>query len=270
MNQGSSVRSKPLPMALTRSARVTGIIASLVIFVVIAGTALIFTPSGNPLRGAVQSAAFPYFSQNWRVFAPNILKSNRTLEIRAQWPDESGELVTSGWVSITDIEQRTVMGNVAPSRIEKNSWNASNTYLKRYFALDEEQRDRARDTFIEVHDGGFRPIPNDDLIAELGEGDGDVIRFLRVDYMLMRYATMYATAGFGQDIQRVQWRVVTERPNDFTHRFDDEAQFTPTIRTFGWRQSNLTIDADVLEQYRAVINRYGAVSTFERAADEAE
>lgn len=264
------MHSKPSPPALTRSARVTGIIASLVTFVVIAGTALIFTPSGNPLRGAVQSAAFPYFSQNWRVFAPDILKSNRTFEIRAQWPDDNGELVTSGWVSITGIEQRTVKGNVAPSRIEKNSWNASNTYLKRYFALNDEQRTRVRDTFIETHDGGFRPIPDEELIAELGEGDGDVVRFLRVDYMLMRYATMYAAAGFGEDIQRVQWRVVTERPNDFTHRFDDVAQFAPTVRTFGWRQSNLAIDPDVLEQYSAVINRYGAVSAFERAADEAE
>ena len=264
------MHSKPPPTALSRSARVTGIIATLVVFVVIAATAVIFLPSGNPLRSAVQTVAFPYFSQNWRVFAPDILKSNRTLEIRAQWPDESGDLVTSGWVSITDIEQRTVMGNVAPSRIEKNSWNASNTYLKRYFALDDDQRDRVRDTFIEAHDGGFRPIPVEDLIADLGEDDGDVVRFLRVDYMLMRYATMYATAGFGQSIERVQWRVVTERPNDFTHRFDDEPQFTPTIRTFGWRQSNLSIDPDVLEQYRAVINRYGAISAFERAADEAE
>lgn len=264
------MHSKPPPTVLSRSARVTGVIATLVVFMVIAGTALIFTPSGNPLRNAVQSVAFPYFSQNWRVFAPDILKTNRTLEIRAQWPDESGELVTSGWVSITDIEQRTVMGNVAPSRIEKNSWNASSTYLNRYFALEEEQRERARDTFIEAHDGGFRPIPNEDLVAEFGAGDGDVIRFLRVDYMLMRYATMYAAAGFGEDIQRVQWRVVTERPNDFTHRFDDEAQFTPTIRPFGWRQSNLSVDPDVLAQYRAVIKRYGADFTFERAADEAE
>lgn len=264
------MHSKPSPPALSRSARVAGIIATLVVLVVVAGTALIFTPSGNPLRSAVQSVAFPYFSQNWRVFAPDILKANRSLEMRAQWPDENGELVTSGWVSITDIEQRTVKGNVAPSRIEKNSWNASNTYLKRYFALNDEQRARVRDTFIETHDGGFRPIPDEKLIAELGQGDGDVIRFLRVDYMLMRYSTMYAAAGFGEDIQRVQWRVVTERPNDFTHRFDDERQFTPTVRTFGWRQSNVTINPDVLKQYSAVINRYGASFAFERAADEAE
>jgi hypothetical protein len=264
------VHSKPPNAELSRSARVTGIIVTLIVLVVVVGTALIFTPAGNPVRSAVQSAAFPYFSQNWRVFAPNILKTNRSFEIRAQWRDENGELVKSGWVSITDIEQRTVMGNAAPSRIEKNSWNASSTYVKRYLALDEQQRERVRDTFIEAHDGGFRPIPDEALIAELGEGDGDVVRFLRMDYMLMRYATMYATAGFGEEIERVQWRVVSERPNDFTHRFEEEPQFTPTIRTFGWRQSNLSIDADVLEQYRAVIARYGAASAFERAADEAE
>lgn len=264
------MHKKSPPAPLSRSARATGLIATLVIAVVVAGTALLFTPGGNPLRSAVESVASPYFSQNWRVFAPNILKSNRTFEIRAQWRDDDGELIKSDWVSITDIEQRTVAGNIAPSRIEKNSWNVSSTYVKRYLALNEEQRERVRDTFIEASDDGFRPISDEDLIAELGKGDGDVIRFLRMDYMLMRYATMYATAGFGQEIERVQWRVVNQRPNDFTHRFEDEPQFTPTIRTFGWRQSNVSIDPDVLEQYRATISRYGADFAFERAADDAE
>lgn len=255
---------------LDRPARVTGIIAIVVMVIVMLGTVLIVAPAGTPLRSEVRSAATPYFVQNWRVFAPNILKVNRTLEMRAQWRDGEGELVTSDWVSITDIELRTAHGNMAPSRIQKSSLNSSQSYFSRYNNLEKDQRKRARDTFIETHDGGFRAIPPEDLIAELGEDDGDVIRFLRMDYMMMRYTTLYATAGFNAKIERVQWRVARERPNDFTHRFDEDTQFTPNVTTFGWRQSTVGIEADVVNEFRAVIERFGAEGTFERAADDAE
>lgn len=238
--------------------------------IVMLGTALIIAPAGTPLRSEVRSAALPYFGQTWRVFAPNILKTNRTLEMRAQWRDGEGELVTSEWVSITDIEQRTVPGNVVPSRIQKLSLNSSQTYLGRYNDLETDQRKRVRDTFIEPHDGGFRAIPVEDLITDLGEDDGDVIRFLRMDYMMMRYMTLYATAGFNEKIERVQWRIPRERPNDFTHRFDEDPQFTTNVTTFGWRQSTVGIEADVVDEFRAVIERFGAAATFERAADDAE
>src|SRR5690606_32785486 len=153
--------------------------------------------------------------QNWRVFAPEILKTNRTLEFRAQWRDGDDELVESDWISITDIELRAVTGHAAPSRIAKSSWNSAGTYLQRYLALDEEQREQARDSFIEADGDGFRPVPDAELIARLGEGDPDVIRFLRMDYMLMRETTMDAAAAFRRLIERVQWRIVRERPNDF-------------------------------------------------------
>lgn len=255
---------------LTDAQRVVGIIVTVIMAIVMVSTVLIVAPAGTPLRSEVRSVATPYFGQNWRVFAPNILKVDRTLEVRVQWRDDEGALVRSGWVDLTKLEQRTVEGNLLPSRTQKLTWNASNTYLNRYFDLDPEQRVRVRDTFIEAHDGGFRPIPVEDLIAELGEGESDVIRFLRMDYMFMRNATLYGTAGFNKTIERVQWRVVRERPNDFTHRFDDDSQFSPTVTTFGWRESNLQIDPDVVADYRSLIVRAGGTYAFEEAAREAE
>ncbi|MGO1768582.1 MAG: DUF5819 family protein [Microbacterium sp.] len=247
----------------------TGIIATIVVAIVMVGTAFVLAPAGTPLRSEVRAVAVPYFGQTWRVFAPGILKTNRTLEVRAQWR-EDGELVTSGWVSLTAIEQSGVPGNLAPSNIRKSTWNASGTYLKRYNALDDDQRVRVRDTFIERDGDEFHAIPVEELVADLGEGDADVIRFLRMDYMLMRLTTLYATAGFGQDIERVQWRVATERPNDFTHRFDEERQFEPNVVTFGWRQTTMSAEPEVVREYRAVVERFGATAAFEEAADVAE
>lgn len=251
-------------------AKVTGIVATVVMLVVMLGTVLVVSPAGTPLRAAVRSVALPYFGQTWRVFAPNILKTNRTFEIRAQWRDDGGDLVTSDWVSITGFEQRGTAGNLVPSDIRKNSLNVSGTYLDRYFDLDQAQRDRVRDTFIERAGDGFQPIPVEDLVDDIGEDDADVIRFLRMDYMLMRFGTMYATAGFGEDIERVQWRILRQRPNDFAHRFEAEQQFDTNVTTFGWRQSNIAIGADIIDDYRDVIERFDAVGEFQEAADDAE
>lgn len=255
---------------LTRGARIMGILTSLVLAVSMLGTLLIVSPQGTPLRATARSVALPYFGQTWRVFAPTILKSNRTLEVRAQWRDANGELVKSGWVSITDIEQRSVTGNMVAPINRKASWNVSDVYLQRYNALDSEQRERVRDTFIEVSGDGFRPIPVDDIIEDLGGADAEVIRFIRMDYMLMRYVTLYSQAGFGQKIERVQWRVGSERPNDFAHRFEQEAQFESSVTTFGWRQSNVVIDPEVLSEYSGLIERRAASGDFEEAADEAQ
>lgn len=264
-------RKGSTPIALSQSARITGVLATVVILAVVIGTALIVSPSGTPLRAEVRSAAMPYFTQSWRVFAPNIIKVNRTLEFRAQWRNDAGELVRSDWVPLTEIEQATISGNVATTRMSKSTWNASGTYLTRYNALNSEQRTRVRDTFITSDgEGGFRPIPSEDLIAEMGPGDGDVVRFLRMDYMLMRHTTLFATAGFGERIERVQWRVVRERPNDFQNRFREDEQFPLRTTTLGWRHSNVRIDDSVIEAYRSLIERHGAQHIFDKAAADAD
>jgi len=265
------VRSKQPPVKLSKAASLSGIVASLVILIVMVGTVLIVLPTDTPGRSAVTKIAAPYFTQSWRVFAPNIAKKNMILEMRAQWRNEDDELVKSGWVSITGMEQIGVTGNPLPSNIRKSTLNASSSYLKRYQKLDSEQQERARTTFIERDgEGGFQRIPDEELIAELGEDDGDVIRFLRMDYMMMRNMTLYATAGFGHDIERVQWRIVTSQPNDFTHRFDDEQQYSDSVTAFGWRQSNVRTDTSVVDNYRQVIERFDSMGTFKKAADDAE
>jgi len=263
------VRNKKLTRPTT-SQKVTGVIATLIALAVMLVTGFVLSPVGTPLRSEVRTMALPYFTQTWKVFAPGIMKADRTLEFRVGWLDESGDVVKSDWINATQIEQRNSEGNPFPSRIQKLTWNVSGTYMTRYHALDDEQRTRARDTFITRDGDGYAAIRDAQLIAELGEGDGDVIRYLRLDYMVMRHVTLLATAGFDEEIERVQWRVVTHRPNDFTHRFDEEDQYGANITTFGWRQSTLQVDPAMVEEYRALLERVGAESEFEEAAREAE
>src|SRR5699024_2269170 len=147
-------RSKPVSQTesdipgLPREHKATAVIVTIIMLIVMAGTILVVLPSGTPLQQTVNSVAAPYFSQNWQVFAPNILKVNRVVEIRAQWRNDDNELVHSGWVSLTDIEEQGVVRHFAPSRIHKNAFNSSQTLMSRYQDLDTDQRERVRDTFI--------------------------------------------------------------------------------------------------------------------------
>lgn len=254
---------KPKVGESTRSAKLTASVAALLVVLVVSGSILMVLPKGFPGKQFATSIGAPLYSQNWQVFAPNVMKSNTTLEVRAQWRDGNGALVKSDWLPVTDVEQRHVTGNPMPSRLQKASWNPTLAYLKRFDALDEVQQARAQDTFIEPDgSGGFRPIPDAEIIAELGANDSGVVPFLRMDYMLMRFGTLYATAALGENIERVQWRIVSVKANDFVNRFDSDPQFKPIVREFGWRHSNVVIQESVVDSFKSMILRGGATSGF--------
>lgn len=224
---------------------------------------LVLVSPPTPVRSAVSSVAAPYYAQKWNVFAPSIMKINTDLSIQAQWRDEHGNLVKSEWVNVTDIEQGNSLGNMATSRVHKQSWNAISSYTGRYNALTSEQKKIAQDTFIEKNGTDFRPIPNAELVQKLvdeGNKRSAVISFLRYDYMMMRFSTIFATAYFDQNIERVRWKAEKTRANDFEHRFDEKQQFELEDTVFGWRQSNVKIDEAVVAEYAKLIERNGRAS----------
>lgn len=250
-------------MTRRASGRVIATLVSLSIVASYVFLTLLFVTPSNPMKSAfagVTSAASPYFSQKWNVFAPNIAKSNPQLRIQAQWRDDEGELVKSEWVSVTAVEFGAVAGNALPSRIQKLSWNVLAAYSTRFGDLNTEQKAAVQDTFIERFDGGYRGIPSEELIdrlVSLGDDRGDVLDLLRYDFMIKEYATYFATATFDEEIERVRWEVYRERPNDFDRRFDDDVQYESTTTRFGWRHADDQIRADALAAFEDVIARYG-------------
>lgn len=250
---------RPAPAARGRLAPTLATVAAVALiggYVFVSAT---FTAPPSPARAAVSDGFAPYFSQRWDVFAPNILRVNSALQVQAQWRDDNGDLQTSEWVDVTDMELASVRGIPAPSRISKNSGNALGTYLERYNELSEAQQERVQDTFIERTDDGFAAIPDADLLAELdglGDDDGAAVPFVRYDYMLNRFTTVFAEAYLGHDVERVRWQAQFDRPNDFLHRFDDERQFDLSQLTFGWRQAEQPDDASVRDIFADVQTRY--------------
>jgi hypothetical protein len=244
---------------LTRGARIGAAVSLLVVALYVATTILMAVPQDATTR-ALTAPARPYFGQQWNVFAPSIQKTNRYLEMQGQWRDDSGALVKSEWIGITDAEYESGEEDIQASRTNKQSANLLKTYSQRYQALSEQQRRVVQDTFIRRTDSGFAAKTPASLVEELtGLADGTsgrVISFLRYDYVMKEFTTYWGTAYFGRELERVRWRVVTTRPNDFAHRLDEERQFTPTARTYGWRHVDDVIDPQALGAYRGVVERY--------------
>ncbi|WP_241533850.1 DUF5819 family protein [Clavibacter michiganensis] len=233
--------------------------ALLVVAVYVATTILMAVPQNATTR-ALTAPARPYFGQQWNVFAPAIQKTNRYLEMQAQWRDDSGALVKSDWVDITEAEYESGAGDIQASRTNKQSANLLKAYSTRYQALTPEQRRVVIDTFIRRTDTGFAAKTPASLVEQLsGLEDGTrgrVISFLRYDYVMKEFTTYWGTAYFGREIERVRWRVVTTRPNDYENRLDEQRQFEPTARTYGWRQADDVIDPQALSAYQGVVERY--------------
>lgn len=244
-----------------RSTRVAAVAAAATLAIV-AGYAFVagsFTVPTSPTRPVVSEVFSPWFSQRWNVFAPNIMKVNRNLQIQVQWRD-GNELVHSDWVDVTDIEFTSARGIPMPSRISKNSFNATQAMFTRYQALSPQQRDRVRDTFIRGLGGGkFEPVDAGDLLTQLDGLEGSraaAVSYLRYDYMLVRFASAFGTAYFDRPVERVRWRIESDRPNDFLHRFDQERQTELSYITFGWRQPAAAPTDEVQAIYDEVVERY--------------
>lgn len=215
-----------------------------------------------PLSG-LESAARPYFSQQWRVFAPKIIKSNTNLQVQAKWRNTEGEIESSEWIDIAAIEQQPTAGHISPSRATKSAWNAAQQYNNRYKKLNTEQKKVVRSTFVEVDtEGVYKAKPTKQLVDMLsvhGENTAQIRNLLNYDAMLVQYTGTFATAYVGHDVEWVRWRIHSSRANDFNHRFQETSQFKPTSTVFGWRQLDYDIPAAELTVYQDLLRRNGAI-----------
>lgn len=240
-------------------------VGALIAFALIVGYVFISLniniPTQNPVQDAVRGATTPLFSQRWSMFAPHPLREIAQLEIRAEWRGADGELTSSEWLDVSQVERRGVTGDPAPSRVQESTWNTmSLVYLSAYYGLNEKQREYTlQPWFVQGTDKVYRATPDARLVSELGAlGTKETaVAFIRADYMMMRFSTLFATAYFGQKVERIQWRIRYLKPNDFAHRFESVQQFADRIVTFGLRPSQVPIDPQVVADFREVIDRRG-------------
>ncbi|MFC8869576.1 DUF5819 family protein [Streptomyces sp. NPDC057148] len=153
---------------------------------------------------AVDEWVFPEFEQNWKLFAPNPLQQNVSVQVRAEVSTADGGIRTTGWYDLSAEDGRAIDGNPAPSHTQQNELR------------------RAWDFFVATHDSDDRPVGLRGTLSESYLRRIAVLRLERND-----------AAGPDGVVERVQYRSRTtnvEPPPWSGVKVSDR----PTVRQLPW------------------------------------
>ncbi|MFE9113162.1 DUF5819 family protein [Streptomyces collinus] len=157
---------------------------------------------------AVDDWIYPEFEQNWKLFAPNPLQQNISIQVRAGIRGPDGSPSTTGWYDLSAEDGRAIDKNLLPSHTQQNELR------------------RAWDFYVATHDGENRPVG---LRGSLSESYLRRIMVLRLD---RDDAVRAATGGAGV-IERVQVRSRTSNvPPPRWSR--EKVSTTPSYRELPW------------------------------------
>lgn len=153
---------------------------------------------------AIDDWIYPEFEQNWKLFAPNPLQQNISVQVRAEVDTGDGGGRTTGWYDLSAQDGRAIDGNLLPSHTQQNELR------------------RAWDFFVATHDAQNRPVG---LRGALSETYLRHIVELRLDRA--------NAAGAGGVVERVQVRSRTTnvRPPKWS---DEQVSDKPTYRVLPW------------------------------------
>ncbi|MBX9361445.1 DUF5819 family protein [Streptomyces sp. WAC04114] len=157
---------------------------------------------------AVDDWIYPEFEQNWKLFAPNPLQQNISIQVRAGVRGPDGMTVTTGWYDLSAEDGRAIDGNLLPSHTQQNELR------------------RAWDFFVATHDSENRPVG---LRGSLSESYLRRIMVLRLD----RDDAVRAATGSSGVIERVQVRSRTSNvpPPEWSR---EKVSTTPSYRELPW------------------------------------
>ncbi|MFD4661475.1 DUF5819 family protein [Kitasatospora sp. NPDC058444] len=71
-------------------------------------------------RDEVDGVVYPEFEQNWKLFAPNPLQQNVSVDARVRTVAPDGAARTHDWIGLTAQDIAAIRGNPAPSHVEQN------------------------------------------------------------------------------------------------------------------------------------------------------
>ncbi|MBA2945338.1 DUF5819 family protein [Streptomyces himalayensis] len=153
---------------------------------------------------AIDQWIYPEFEQNWKLFAPNPLQQNISVQARAEVRTADGTTRTTGWYDLSAHDGAAIDGNLLPSHTQQNELR------------------RAWDFYVSSHDTENRPAG---LRGDLSERYIRRIVVLRLDGE--------NPGGRGAVIGRVQVRSRTANvpPPEWS---DEKIDTRPVFRELPW------------------------------------
>ncbi|MEV4923981.1 DUF5819 family protein [Streptomyces roseoverticillatus] len=142
--------ASPVPMSRP-AGLVIAFAAAACVATVIVHVSMVFLSVAPPntvsqrYEGRISTWVYPYFEQNWRLFAPDPEGARRRVLARTATTSPDGARQVSGWIDLSAIDASAVRHNAFPSHINQNmlrrAWSA---YLDSHGTSDQSDSDRAR------------------------------------------------------------------------------------------------------------------------------
>ena len=202
-------------------------------------TAAIPANSFSTRAKPVTSYLNPFFTQNWRLFAPNPISSDRSLWFRGEYVDASGDTKTTTWLNWTDVELDLVHHKVVGGRAGYITNKLIGPLNDRFLAMSLPQRKVAADDKATALKGYSA------LRKKLLETDGKDPRavelYLSYETSTIRLATSAMRALHpGVTFAAIRYRVVSQSVVPYADRgltAEQRKQVRPgpMIRRSGWR-----------------------------------
>ena len=243
------------PSALRTAFVLCAVLVAATQLVLITAAAMPPNRASEALRPAT-SYQSPFFTQNWRLFAPSPISSDRSILFQAAY-EVDGELVTTDWVDWTDVELGAVRKHVIGGRAGYVTNKFYSSLAGRHRALSDEQR-RA----VEVTDPASAPSW-EELEQRVDDAATDLTQELRADRWLSYEESVIALGtavvqAREPDVELVAVRYLL-RSQGVTPYADrrlprderEAARPAPVERTSGWRAALAPTEAeqDAVERF---------------------
>ncbi|WP_308379063.1 DUF5819 family protein [Streptomyces sp. ISL-43] len=137
----------------------------------------------------VDGWVYPEFEQNWKLFAPNPLQQNISVEVRAEVRTDDGLLVTGNWRGLSAEDGLAIRHSLLPSHTEQNelrrAWD--------FFTSSHDEDNKANGERGELAEQYLRRIALDRLDprteADMAVGKGGRLAVGRIVRIQLRAAT---------------------------------------------------------------------------------
>ncbi|MDQ3157773.1 MAG: DUF5819 family protein [Actinomycetota bacterium] len=200
----------------------------------------------------------PYFTQNWRLFAPNPIAEDNALWFRGEYVAD-GQTRTTDWIDWTSVELDLVHHKIVGGRAGYTTSKMVGALNTRYFALNARQRQLAaddRDASLAGNAAFRKP-----LVAS--GGDPELVDlYLRYETAVIRLGTSVLRGAHPDTtFTAVRYRIVRQPVVPYEDRnmsASQRRQVRPPeeIRRSGWRKPILSPEsgnrtvADFLARHR--------------------
>ncbi|WP_298041356.1 DUF5819 family protein [uncultured Microbacterium sp.] len=203
----------------------------------------------SPLREVVPKSALrgymsPLFGQSWSVFAPSPINGDYYLDIRAQVKNGDGDESVTDWVRATDVETSWIRHNLTPPRSAGLAVDVTRGLYTEYKDLDESSQELVG---LNWHKDAWNERLAERLTAESSNAPD---KYLEAEERVAAYATQVAYAVWGDDVDKVQFRVSRQAVIPFSQRNNPEAtRPEPVSQDYGWR-GLIEYDGQSRDQFR--------------------